>query len=193
MCIFFLISAATQLISLSNLDKKWSGKILITDISISVTSPGYSTLKSLELLPWTAIAEPHRTQIISLDSLKLDGKSIDLTNEEVTITWSIDGKRYKGTSASFKITTVGVRTCTVTISTPISSSSEDSSSSPYSVSHDFTLAVKYVRRELRALTEEDRTTFFDALYTVKHSLLLVITQILLLSKYRCTLPKRKLG
>jgi hypothetical protein len=37
---------------------------------------------------------------------------------------------------------------------------------PQTLSVPFTLAVKYVRRELRSLTENDRRAFFDALYQV---------------------------
>lgn len=137
----------------------------ITDISISVTSPGYSALKSLELLPWTAIAEPHRVQYINLDSVNINGKSLNL--DAVTVSWSIDGKHFEGASAKFTVLSTGLKNCTVTIMAKNTITDSDSSlPATFSVSHEFQIAAKYIRRELRALTEDDRTAFFDALYMV---------------------------
>jgi len=154
---------------LGTIDESMGGTVAVTDVSISVSSPGYSTLKSLELLPWTAIAEPHRPQYITLKSIRVYGQIVDLDSEFVSVTWLIDGKRYEGYHALFGVTTTGVKICTVTVTAlPSKTSSEGSSPSSYSFSHEFDLAVKYVRRELRALTDSDRTEFFDALYTVVH-------------------------
>jgi hypothetical protein len=140
-------------------------------------SPGYSTLKSLDLLPWELIAEPYRPQFISLNSLQVNSKDIDLDQESLSILWLIDGEKYEGASAQFQVTSTGVKICSLTITTAAS----DSSSS-YSLTHEFKLAVKYVRREIRSMTEEDRQAFFAALRTVslevRHPQLSALTSIL---------------
>ena len=142
-----------------------SKDISITDISISVSSPGYSALKALDLLPWIAIAEPHRVQYMNLDSVQINGQSLNL--DTVSVSWNIDGKRFEGSSAKFTVLSTGMKNCTVTLLSKESTTDADSSlPAMYSVSHDFQIAAKYIRRELRALTDDDRTTFFDALYTV---------------------------
>ncbi|CAN0373793.1 unnamed protein product, partial [Ectocarpus fasciculatus] len=59
--------------------------------------------------------------------------------------------------------------CTVTVSYPQrprsggqKDDSPQTSGSPSTVTHDFEMAVKYVRREIRDLTDRDRETFFNA-------------------------------
>lgn len=151
---------------LGKIDESTRGTVTVEDVSISVSSPGYSTLKSLDLLPWTVIAEPHRPQYITLNSIRVNGDMVDLTSDLISVKWVIDGKRYEGYQALFIVTTTGVKTCTVTVTASTYKTSEYSTPSSYSVTHEFDLAAKYVRRELRALTESDRTDFFDALYTV---------------------------
>lgn len=143
-----------------------SKDISITDISISVSSPGYSALKALDLLPWIAIAEPHRVQYMNLNSVKVNGQSLNL--DTVTVSWNIDGKRFEGASAKFTVLSTGMKNCTVTLLSKeaITTDADNSLPAMYSVSHDFQIAAKYVRRELRALTDDDRTAFFDALYMV---------------------------
>ena len=53
----------------------------LNTFSISVSSPGYSTLKSLDHLPWNVLAEPYKTQVITINSLKINGKEINLSTE----------------------------------------------------------------------------------------------------------------
>jgi len=215
------------------------------EISVGVESPGYDSLVSLSMLPWDAIAEPAREQIISVSSFTVDGVEVDVDSGLYDITWTLGDLTVTGNTASFQIDTTGVRNCTVVISpssrrklgnhqaslitangvsssstttttssttdtttvglvtdkvvgvdvgstdvvgtttttdvtgiltdttntdvTDITTTEEETdsytdSSSDDSYSYSFTLAVKYVRREVRSVTDEDRTRFLNALY-----------------------------
>ena len=140
------------------------GNLDVTGISLAVSSPGYPPLKSLDHLPWDLLAEPYKSQIIDLSSLRINGKSVDLSSEYISIKWLIDYKTYSGNSISFQVDKVGKLKCSVTFSFSDSSSITSNVPSSYSVTHEFHLMVKYVRREIRTLTEDDRIKFFDALY-----------------------------
>jgi hypothetical protein len=172
-----------------------SKKFSITP-SITVTSPGYGTISSLSLLPWDAIAEPAKEQEISIsitDSVM--GTAIPMSENDLTATWTIAGSTYTGTTTSFQVDETGVYDCTVQVYYSASSrknklykqgvlqnlekeiknnfpsvSSEvqryfgaDGSTS---YTFTFTLAVKYVRREIRTLSENDREKVFDAMLTL---------------------------
>lgn len=124
-----------------------------TVFNVSVSSPGYDQLLSLTMLPWDQIAEPNKVQIISLDNFTIDGESVDLENYDVN--WTLaEGLSLTGSFSEFIVTSTGVYKCSVAIWKP----GEDKT-----YTHEFTMAVKYVRREIRTMSDDDRTTFFDAL------------------------------
>jgi hypothetical protein len=126
-----------------------------------VTSPGYESapLLSLDLLPWDVVVEPARPQIIAISKVIVDGNAIDISKYEDSILWSIGPSatsseiiELKGNEQSFQIDKTGVRDYTVSITID---------DAVYTKS--FKMAVKYVRREIRTLTEADRQQFFAAL------------------------------
>ncbi len=147
-----------------NFQKIFGSDMASTDFSVEVVvdSPGYGQLTSVSMLPWDVVAEPHRAQTVYLRNFTLNGVSKELNDDDYVINWTINKASYSGVTTSVKIKNTGVLDCTVTISPTDSESS-------YTLSHSFTMAVKYVRREIRNLTTTDRTEFFDALnkmYTV---------------------------
>lgn len=157
-------------------------------LSVKVTSGTYGELDSLTYLPWDAIVEPHRDQIFSIDSLVIDDVSVNVTDADYTVTWDIAGNTYTGTSVTAMVDSVGVYDATVTV-TPMASSAnhgkrwlagESRTTPKYKIykqlagkvykPHEsssyeltFSMAVKYVRREIRSLSDTDRTDYFDAL------------------------------
>jgi hypothetical protein len=137
-------------------------------IDVLADSPGYGQLTSLSTLPWEVVVEPFKSQTLYIDNFSLDGDTITLNNEDFDVNWSINKVSYSGTKISVNLKETGVLSCTVTIS-PSTSSIAKTGRSSFSLNHPFTLAVKYVRRELRSLSDDDRNEFFRALgliYTV---------------------------
>ena len=123
---------------------------------INVESPNYGVLKSVSMLPWDAVAEPAKTQTISLTKLTIGNSEVDLDDYEIE--WELtDDLKFEGVSENFQIDNVGVYTATV-------QATESKTGKSYS--QDFKLAVKYVRREIRSLSDDDRNTFLDALKTL---------------------------
>ena len=142
-------------------------------INIEVESPGYGSLSSTSLLPWDAIAEPAKNQTLYVSSFQIEGIDMDL--EDFDVSWNInDEYYYSGSTVNMKIDEVGVYSGTVELS-PITTGSARRKTLRTDIymskiySYDFTLAVKYVRREIRSLSDDDRNKFLDALqimYTV---------------------------
>lgn len=133
-------------------------QITASDMSfgIQVVSPGYGALKSLSNLPWDMIVEPSRRQEIYLLNPLLEGKSFDLNPTEYLVQWTIDGKTYKGLSTTFQIDKVGKYTSSIQITAQ--------ESGEKLINRDFVMMVKYVRREIRTLIDDDRKRFFDSMY-----------------------------
>ena len=124
--------------------------------TIVVESPNYGTTKSTEMLPWDVMAEPFKPQTISLTNLVIDGATVDVDN--YMIEWDLGNDNVvSGSQAEFQVDEVGVYSCSVT-------ATNTQTSTKYT--QDFTLAVKYVRREIRSLTDADREKFFEALYKI---------------------------
>ena len=88
---------------------------------------------------------------------------IDLDASDTVATWVITGPStttfsFKGTGSSVIVQFEGVGLYDITVTV----SKGDGSSYNYSI----TAMNKYVRREIRTMTEEDREAFLDALHTV---------------------------
>ena len=122
-------------------------------ISILVEDPTYGTIQTLDDLPWDAVAEPYKKQLFSIDSFSISDKTIDLT--DYIISWNIADEYYYGDQQRIILNNTGIYDASVYISSKLSTNTI--------YSYDFKLAVKYVRREIRSLSDEDRETFFDAL------------------------------
>lgn len=128
-------------------------------ISITASSPDYQSLDSLSYLPWDNLIEPYRDQYLAISAVIVDG--VDDTStykhssaDKYNFEWTILGETYSGYVVTVNVQATGIFNCTVSI--------EDNSDGTV-YSSNFTLAVKYVRREIRSLTESDRDAFFDAL------------------------------
>ena len=129
----------------------YTSTVSVIDFSVSASSPVYGApSKILAYLPWTVLVEPYQDQLIQLDSLVVDGADVsDLISTDYTISWEINDEFYKGSPAIVNVKAVGVIEGTVTISYE----GNDIASST------FTIASKYIRRELSSLTSADRTLF----------------------------------
>lgn len=142
-------------------------------VKVRSINPGYGDLQSLDLLPWDAVLEPHKAQGLELSQFVLNGEEVDtVSSSAYTVSWSIDKKLYYGNQIYFTPTKVGVMDCTVTITKTESSQKPTNKflTGPKTVTtHSFKLAVKYIRREIRSMSDSDRTKLFNAmhvLYTV---------------------------
>jgi hypothetical protein len=128
-------------------------------INIDANSPDYSSLKALDYLPWENIIEPYRDQILTISTFQLD--DIDITddlfdkNSQYSVKWIIGEMEWDGVPVTININSVGkYENCSVIIS---------NINSGVSYTSTFDLYVKYIRREFRTLTNEDRDTFISAL------------------------------
>ena len=124
-------------------------------IEISVKDPTYGTIQTLNDLPWDAVAEPYKKQLFSVDSLTVSDKTMDLSN--YIVSWNIGSQYFYGNGQFIMLNNTGAYDATVSIS------SKSSNTNTPVYTYGFNLAVKYVRREIRSLTDEDRETFFSAL------------------------------
>ena len=128
------------------------------DATIEVSSPDYGVSQALQHLPWDAVAEAYRDQNIriTLSYTSSSGVVVSASEEDVIVKWQILGQKYTGVEATFNAAAIpGVYECTVCVK----AASDDSEV----FSKTFTMAVKYIRREVRSLTDTDRNTFFKAL------------------------------
>lgn len=143
-------------------------------IDITVEDPDYGEIITLDYLPWDAVASPYRKQKLSISSFTVSDKTVDVTDYDVT--WTLDGTTYSGSEINFYINKTGAFDCTVSLSSskgrklsttsttlPIVSTSSAVSTT---YSYDFVMAAKYIRREIRSLTDSDRQNYFDAMDTM---------------------------
>ena len=158
-CLFFGASRSGLLNEMFALPLGFETGMLTSNtgtFTIVVESPNYGATKSTTVLPWDAMAEPFKLQTISLTTLVIDGTKVDVN--DYSIEWDLGNENVvSGSQTEFQIDEVGVYTCAVT-------ATNSATSTKYT--QDFTLAVKYVRREIRTLTDEDREKFFEALYKI---------------------------
>ena len=129
-------------------------------LSVRVASPVYGEPVVVAYLPWDTVAEPFKDQVLSLDwftdaetgAVVPVDSSLDLS--EYTVVWTVNGGRYTGETVVFRVDIPPqVLTCDVTVSR----------GGVEVASAEFTMAVKYVRREIRSLTEDDRNMFLQTL------------------------------
>ena len=128
-------------------------------MSVSVSSPGYDQLGSLSFLPFDTIAEPFKTQTLSLDSLTVDGTTIDVSSGGYAVSWSMcqdtDNEfELSGQTVDFQVDFVALCNCEV---------KAVQLSTGQVFTDDFTMAARYVRREIRSVSDADRETFLTAL------------------------------
>ena len=141
---------------------------LSSSVEIALRSPVYGELAVVNFLPWDVVAEPYKEQILSVKSfvdsngnnILYDGADLTIATDDYVVTWEINGETYTGKEINFQLNIAPqVLTCSVTIS----GSNNDGSNSGYIASTEFTMAVKYVRRELRSLSDDDRNLFLRTL------------------------------
>lgn len=143
------------------------------DTVITVNTPGYDSPVSLTYLPWDVVAEPYKEQVLTLKSAsltteKLVATPIDLTDtDNVHVSWTLcEDTEYEmnlsGATTTFtaEFGNAGGVICSCSVSIITS----DATASTYTSS--FAMAVKYVRREIRTLSDADRTKFINALNTL---------------------------
>ena len=133
-------------------------------IAISVESPDYGVLSTIDDLPWDGVVEPHRQQILSISQFSLQNQFTDIS--DYIVSWDLAGSNYKGDSVTIMMNTTGIYDCRVSIYKKDGfvrkrRLSHDINSQIYT--YDFTLAVKYVRREIRSMTDSDREKYFTAI------------------------------
>uniref|UniRef100_A0A6V1TYR0 Tyrosinase copper-binding domain-containing protein n=1 Tax=Heterosigma akashiwo TaxID=2829 RepID=A0A6V1TYR0_HETAK len=104
---------------------------------------------------WEHIAEPFR--VTTLEAT-FDGEVIP-NHHHLDFTWEVDGEvqKLKANAIDLTFTTVGLKSVKLTIA--------DSSSGSVG-NYESEVVVKYVRREIRSLTDEDRKRTLDAIETI---------------------------
>jgi len=147
-------STSTSTINSNNINSNLNNDF---SIEISVKDPTYGTIETLDDLPWDALAEPFKKQLFSIDTFTISDKIVDVS--DYIVCWSIDNNIFHGDDTLIMLNNTGIYDASVSITTKLSNTMTSNTVYTY----DFTLAVKYVRREIRTLTDEDRETFFTAL------------------------------
>lgn len=129
----------------------------------------YEPIASLQYLPWDAIIEPYRVNVANISSVTLDGVDYTFASDSANkkshkasiptmnlhISWNIDGVEHSGANIAFKVDKVGSVPFTVTVTDKKHGTS---------VKKSFTVMSRYVRREIRSLTNTDREEVLSALH-----------------------------
>ncbi len=126
-------------------------------ITVNVTLQDYDNPMSASLMPWDIITEPAKKNTLHISNVTVNGVSQDYT----TVEWMINDHSYYGSSVEVSFAETGSFSSYVTVK-----------SNDITYIHHFTLANKYIRREIRSLSDTDRETFFavfHSLYTVNQS------------------------
>ena len=163
----------TKFPSSSSSDQNLTGMTTSSEINFSLDaksvvvlesrSAGYEEVKSKNLLPWDLIVEPNRANIVSISKFFFNRVDVNVHAEDYHIVWSIGDEEYYGPSFQLELSDVGVRKGGVKIFRKVANDVATSSDMELLFSKDITVAVKYVRREIRSLTEADRNKFLKAL------------------------------
>lgn len=142
-----------------------SDKINESKVSLSFesSSASYGVVKSNLLLPWDLIIEPSKSYNIKLSSFSLNGEEQVINPEKYSIVWAIGSEEYYGPEFQIILSAVGVMKGSIKI---FRKSSKESSNSDLELLHsqEISVAVKYVRREIRSLTDKDREAVLSALH-----------------------------
>jgi hypothetical protein len=132
------------------------------DIDIQAYNPSYDDQISLDYFQWDALVEPFKDNVMEITSFKIN--DVDYTSNVgdkslYTVEWSIDNGNFNflNSPATVNVEKTGVVNATVTIT--------DVASSVY-FTKSFTVGLKYVRREIRTMNDDDRDTFLSALRTL---------------------------
>ncbi|CAM9867117.1 unnamed protein product, partial [Ascophyllum nodosum] len=164
-----------------NINATWpeqqpDGGFSLLAMSVQVYN-AYREEGSIKLYPWEHVAEPHRTTMLGVTSWSREALS-----SEVEFRWKIDGvSAGSGSSVDVVFSSPGFYECSVSaIRTAPSGASgakpaviraREGNVPPVApaateeivaVEHSFNVTVKYVRREVRSLTDFDREKFFNA-------------------------------
>ena len=130
-----------------------------SSISITLLTPGYSELAVLNYLPWDVVAEPYKDQLLSVNYF-IDETGTEISMNEIdetsyAVTWNINGEMYTGKEIMFRLDLVPqiLWQCSVTMSR----------NDLVVANRDFSMAIKYVRREIRSLNDDDRNLFLKTL------------------------------
>ncbi len=143
------------------------GKVASLSPRLTIQTPGYSTvLPAASWLPWDLIAEPSKDQLISLTVMDENEEALALADNDIGVSWTVDGVTYSGTTATIKIPKVGVYKSAVQLYAKSKSSTKAATilgDTSVTYSYSFTIASKYIRREIRSLSDEDREKVLDAI------------------------------
>ena len=126
-------------------------------------SVGYEEVKSKNLLPWDLIVEPNRANTVRIAKFVFNRVDMNVHTEDFKVIWSIGGEEYYGPSFQLELSSVGAMKGGIKIFRKAANDAASSSDMELLYSQDITVAVKYVRREIRSLTEADRSKFLKAL------------------------------
>jgi len=108
----------------------------------------YTKNSPIQYSPWDYLAEPYREATLSIREAFSEGDS----NPDRYL-WTIDGEKKTGSTISHTFTSVGKKPVSVT---------DTETGKIFSTE----VMVKYVRREIRSLTDKDRNDMLDALETI---------------------------
>lgn len=145
MLLFFGVSFKAAKISEHKSITSLSQAVKVGSFNVSFENPYYGVPPSQSMLPWDFLVEPHRLQTARVE---------DIDTAVYTVEWTMNNDTYSGAEVSLTFTSVGVQKGSVMIT---------DTTSGMATTSEFTIAVKYIRREIRSLSEEDRLTYFGTL------------------------------
>lgn len=116
-CLFFGATRSGVFAEIFTLPVMYPSGMLTTNMGVFtmvVSSPSYGAVKATSMLPWDTVAEPYKSQTISLTNLVIDGAAVNV--EDYSIEWDIGttNAAIKGSTATFQVDEVGVISCSVT-------------------------------------------------------------------------------
>lgn len=141
----------------------------LNGMDIAILSPGYGQLKSATQLDWKYIAEPARTQVFQLNNILIDDQTLEANDDTMHIDWKIGDQSYSGSRVEVILPSSAFGTkvsFAVTVTAKKGKSIKQGIDNLYSFTMQDELIVKYVRREYRTLTADDKSRFVSALQKV---------------------------
>jgi hypothetical protein len=129
--------------------------IVQVNYSVTGSNPDYGEpSRILSYLPWNTLVEPYRENTLTMSSLIVD--DVDVTDKiggDYTVTWTLDEVEYEGSPVAVFVENIGVMNATVYISYQ---------GDVVSQTH-YPIAVKYIRREIRSLTDTERSAWVSTM------------------------------